>query len=95
MNAQLAATIRNVEAQSLTAISMHQAARAARLQGQLLSAVEEDLLDAAYMAQQAGELAGRHGLDMPACLDQVPELVDLFQLAATQAWEEANPGRLH
>lgn len=52
-------------------------------------------LDAADLIQEAGALAGAHGLEMPARLDGDHALVDLFQAAAIEAYSDAHPGRLH
>lgn len=51
--------------------------------------------DAASLIEEAGYLAGAHGLDMPAALDGEHGLVDLFQSVASEAFEAAAGSAMH
>ncbi len=50
---------------------------------------DECFIEAFELTQQIGAECGRLGLDMPEAFTGRQQLIDLFQDAAIQAWDEA------
>lgn len=86
---QLTALIARTAVLTAEALRLQNAGREARDNGYDDEA-NECFIDAADLAQRAGELAGLNGLEMPAMLDGEHALVDLFQDAAVTAWEASH-----